>query len=152
MPGVLVRYVQEPATLSGFHAAADEVHQRPSADRGAIQSGESALSAMRRATAADARYRASVEIHLLAMRAGARTVHRICRFPTGERFHPSALGAADQGIATERADSELLELWRAHRSGGVFGVRALRIAAVIAGHEAAAADVAGAERGRGASG
>src|SRR5438270_7633032 len=110
------------------------------------------LSAMRGAATADARHWTSVEIHLLAMRAGAREGHRLRRFPAGERLRPSSVAAADQRIAAERPNSELLELWRAHRSGGGVSMPTLRIAAVIAGHEAAAEDVAGVEGCRVASG
>src|SRR3989442_5171513 len=86
------------------------------------------------------RFAAKHEIQLLALPKRSRQVHRLLRFPERKEFRPSAFSEGDPGTAQEHSDRELLQLWRAHRSGKRLRVHALPLPNFDPGFQTSAKD------------
>ena len=137
VPVVLVRRAREPEPDAGVHAGALPRHRR-ARRRGRRRHGPDLAKCprCRAPAAAHARHAADDAVRVPEVPQRSWPADDVLRLPAREGLHPPAHAAADRRAAAERADGQLLELRRARRSGNRRGLRALRLAAVDARHEA----------------
>ncbi len=136
MSGVLVRFAGKSQALAWRGADVVSHHRRTRAGGAGTSGHEPLVSKVSPAPLTNSRPAAQHAISVPALPEGTWAAHLVHRVSARERLHPAAVRSADCRSPKERADRQLLELWRPDRSREERGMRPLRLAAVDARHEA----------------